>query len=57
MKRFLIGLVLLVVAAVAGLLIYVASIDWNLHKDKIAEQFLDATGKRIVFEGPVSFKI
>ncbi len=57
MKRFLIGLVLLVVVAVAGLLIYVASIDWNLHKDKIAEQFLDATGKQIVFEGPVSFKI
>jgi len=57
MKRFLIGLTLLAAVSVAGLLIYVASIDWNLHKDKIAEQFLDATGKKIVFEGPVSFKI
>ncbi len=57
MKKILIGLFLLVVAAVAGLLFYVASIDWNLHKDKIAEQFAIVTGKKIVFEGPVSFKV
>lgn len=57
MKKFLLIVVFLVLAVVAGLMIYVSSIDWNEHKDKIARQFSEVTGKEIVFQGPVSFKI
>lgn len=32
-------------------------IDWNLHKDKIANQFSNVTGKKVVFSGPVSFNV
>ena len=42
---------------VGGVSAYVAMIDWNEHKDKIAEQISDVSGKLVVFEGPVSFKI
>ena len=45
------------VLAIGGLSVYVSTIDWNQHKDKIAEQFSEITGKKVVFEGPVSFNI
>ena len=32
---------------------YISNIDWNQHKDKIAAEFSEFTGKKIVFEGPV----
>ncbi len=32
---------------------YISNIDWNQHKDKIAAEFSNITGKRIIFEGPV----
>ena len=57
LKKLLIVFVTLLVLIAAGLAVYVASIDWNQHKDKIAQQFSELTGKNIVFEGPVSFRI
>ena len=57
MKKFLLIMLGLLVIAVAGAAVYVASIDWNQHKDKIAEQFQNITGKRIVFSVPVSFQL
>ncbi len=57
MKKLVLALVGLVLAAAAGTAVYIASIDWNQHKNKIAEQFFEATGRNIVFEGPVAFKI
>ena len=53
-KKLFIGFVLLVIVAAAGVSYYVSTIDWNLHKDKIALQFEQITGKHIVFNGPVS---
>ena len=57
MKKFLIVFLTLVLAAIGGLAMYVNSIDWNKHKSVIAEQFSAATGKKIVFDGPVSFEL
>lgn len=57
MKKLLIIIFGLVVLAMIGLTIYVATIDWNKHKNVIAEQFNLSTGKKIVFEGPISFQI
>ena len=57
MKKFLLAVVVLLLVAAGALAILIYSIDWNEHKDKIAEQFSDVSGKLVVFEGPVSFKI
>ena len=57
MKKLLLALLGLLLVVFVGASIYVATIDWNEHKNVIAEQFSAATGKKIVFEGPVSFKL
>lgn len=53
-KKIFLILVILVVLTFGGLSVYVSTIDWNLHKNKIAKQFEEISGKKIVFEGPVS---
>ena len=50
-KKIFLTFVLLAVLAAGGLSFYVSTIDWNLHKDKIALQFEQLTGKKIVFNG------
>ena len=57
MKKVVLGIIILLLLAVGGAYVYVVSIDWNQHKDKIAEQFYNLTGKRISFDGQVSFKV
>lgn len=57
MKKIVLGVIVLLFLAVAGAAFYVSNIDWNQHKDKIAEQFYNLTGKTISFDGRVSFKI
>ncbi len=57
MKKVVLGIVLVLVLALGGAFFYVMSIDWNKHKDKIAEQFYNSTGKYIVFAGNVNFKV
>lgn len=53
-KKFvIISLLLLLVGGVGGVFYYISNIDWNQHKDKIAAQFSEITGKKIVFNGPV----
>ncbi len=53
-KKIFFTLIVLVILAFSGLSAYVSTIDWNKHKNKIAEQFEEISGKKIVFEGPVS---
>lgn len=55
-KLFMFVLVLLIIAT-AGMGFYIATIDWNKHKNIISQQFYELTGKQIVFSGPISFKI
>ena len=57
MKKIVLGLIVLVLLAVVGAFFYVSSIDWNQHKDKIAKQFYNISGKHISFDGKVSFEI
>ena len=57
MKKVWIGIGAVLSLAVIGVSVYVASIDWNEHKDKIAAQFSEVTGKVIVFDGAVSFSL
>ncbi len=53
-KKIFLTFAVLAVLASVGVSFYVSTIDWNLHKDKIALQFEQITGKKIVFNGPVS---
>lgn len=56
--KVILSLVLLIVfGSVGGVFYYVSNIDWNEHKDKIAAQFSELTGKRIEFEGAVQLSI
>lgn len=57
MKKIILIVISILLLAVAGTYLYVSMIDWNKHKDKIAQQFSEVTGKRVVFEGPVTFTI
>lgn len=56
-KKIWLGIGLILVLGMVGSSVYLSTIDWNQHKDKIAEQFSEVTGKKVVFEGPVSFSI
>lgn len=51
-KILIITFLLLLTGAGAGGYYYISNIDWNQHKDKIAAEFSDITGKRIIFDGP-----
>ena len=53
-KKIFFTLIILAVLAFGGLSAYVSTIDWNKHKNKIAEQFEEISGKKVVFDGPVS---
>ena len=53
-KKIFLGLVVFIALAFGGLSVYVSTIDWNMHKNKIAQQFEEISGKKIIFEGPVS---
>ena len=56
-KKVLLLIIILVLAAVGGVTVYLNNIDWNRHKDKISRQFSAATGKEVVFDGPVRFSL
>ncbi|MDD4557110.1 MAG: AsmA family protein [Alphaproteobacteria bacterium] len=57
MKKIILAVAALIVVVMTGFFLYVSMIDWNLHKDKIANQFSNVTGKKVVFSGPVSFNV
>ena len=56
-KKVLLLIIILALAAVGGVTVYLNNIDWNRHKDKISQQFSAATGKEVVFDGPVRFSL
>ena len=56
-KIVVVSVVLLLVALIGGGYYYISNIDWNQHKDKIAAEFSNITGKKIVFEGPVNLTL
>lgn len=57
MKKIILSIILAVVVVLGALVIHISMIDWNSHKDRIATQFANVTGKRVEFYGPVEFKI
>ena len=56
-KKVFLSLLLVVILAVAGVTVYLNMMDWNEHKAVIAKQFSETTGKKVDFNGAVSFKL
>ena len=56
-KKLFLGAVVVFALIIGGISAYISTIDWNQHKGKIAEQFENITGKRVVFDGNVSMSI
>ena len=46
-KKIFFGIVLVVILAFGGLTYYISNLDWNSYKGKIADKFLEITGKEI----------
>jgi uncharacterized protein involved in outer membrane biogenesis len=57
MKKLLIGLVVLIVLAVAAVLIGPSFVDWSRYKDQIAQQARQATGRELAIDGGISLSI
>ena len=56
-KKIIFGVLGLVIVGLIGATVYLNMIDWNQHKASIAQQFSEATGKNVAFNGAVSFHI
>lgn len=57
MKKIIFSVFFLIVFCVIGAAVYIVNTDWiSQHKDKITEQFYNATGKIMRFDGDVAFK-
>ena len=57
MKKILLILLGLVLLIIIGLVTYVSMIDWNEHKGRIASSLSELTGKKVVFNGPLSVSL
>ncbi len=57
MKKILIGIVILLAAAVAAVLVGPGFVDWNSYKGQIAQQAMTLTGRAVQIDGDVSLRI
>jgi len=57
MRKFLIGLVALVVLAVGAALVVPSFIDWNKYKGEIAARALEATGRKLTIAGDLDLAV
>jgi len=56
-KKIILIFLVLFILVIGGLTVYVSAIDWNEHKEKIAEKFSELTGEKIEFTGPVNVSL
>lgn len=54
MKKLWLIILAIIILAAGAAVVFVMSIDWNEHKAKISSQFSELTGKKVVFQGPIS---
>ena len=57
MKKFLLGLLGVVIALVAAALVVPSFLDWNQYKAEIATLVESATGRKIDIRGDVSLAV
>ncbi len=56
-KKIILIFLGIVIAAVGGLFAYISMMDWNTHRQDIADKFSEITGKKIEFSGSISVKL
>lgn len=56
-KKLIIITFVLFVLAIIGASVYVSTIDWDKHKNILTEQLAEITGKKVLFNGPVSMSV
>jgi len=56
-KKILLAILGAVVLLFSGLYLYISNMDWNEHKEKIVQQVMEITGKKMVFDGELSFSL
>ena len=57
MKKFAIGIAVLLVLVIGALLVGPGLIDWNRYTDEIADQVEKLTGRKVVIGGPVKVQV
>ena len=57
MRRFLIGVLVVAILAVAAALIAPGLIDWNTYKTEIVAQVEEATGRKLIIDGDLDFAV
>ena len=57
MKKIIVAISILLLVIVAGVFVYLSTMDWSEYKGTIAKQFYELTGKKLIFEGPVSLNV
>ncbi len=57
MRKFLIGLVVLIAAIAAVVVVGPSFVDWNAYKGQLAAQVEAATGRRLTIDGDLSLSI
>jgi len=56
-KKIIIGFLLVLFLSLGGIAFYLINTDWvSQHREKIAEQFYNSTGKVIRFDGNIGFR-
>ncbi|MFI3242158.1 MAG: AsmA family protein [Alphaproteobacteria bacterium] len=56
-KKILLAIFVIIVLTVVGGYFYINNIDWNKNKSVISESVFNATGKKVIFSGPISLSL
>lgn len=56
-KKIILIFLGLCILTIGGLTAYISTIDWNTHKEEIAEKFSEITGQKIEFSGRISVSL
>ena len=56
-KKLIIITFVLLILTIVGASIYVSTIDWDKHKNILTNQLAEVTGKKVLFNGPVSMSV
>lgn len=56
-KKIILIFLGIVIVAVGGLFAYISMVDWNTHRQDIADKISEITGKKIEFSGPISVEL
>ena len=57
LKKVIIGILSFVILAVTGVAVYLYTLDWNKHKNLVAQRFSQITGLKTVIDGNLNVEL